>query len=151
MKFSFLKIQRSNFLRAIGFFFFVASSLSCAIPNLEKPECQQSRQTVKEFYSYHFGNEMKFSRENLRQRERFLTSELIKNLAANNSENDVFTTNSTDLPKAFRVGECTVSAPDKTNFEVVLFWKDDFTSRQQEIAVETVKQNDKWLISRINR
>ena len=38
--------------------------LSCgSIPNLEQPECTDSRFVVKEFYSYHFGNEMKFSED----------------------------------------------------------------------------------------
>src|SRR6185369_10674358 len=40
---------------------------ACSVPNLEQPECTDSRLTVKEFYSYHFGNDMKFSQENLKQ------------------------------------------------------------------------------------
>jgi hypothetical protein len=32
----------------------------------------------------------------------------------------------------------------------LLFWKDDVRSEQQELKIEAVKQNDKWLISNIS-
>jgi len=125
-------------------------SLNCgSVPNLEKPECTDSRLVVKEFYSYHFGNEMKFSAENLKKREKFLTPEFFKSLQNLKTENDIFTTNSTDLPKAFRVGKCEVVEPSKTDLEVLLFWKDDKRSEQKVIHVEVVKQNDKWLVNKI--
>ncbi len=123
---------------------------SCSIPNLEKPECTEARNAVKEFYSFHFGNDMKFSMENLRRREKFLSADFVKNLQNAPPEIDVFTTNSTDYPKAFRIGGCKIEAADKAVFEVLLFWKDDTRSEQREINVEVVKQNDTWLISKIN-
>lgn len=125
------------------------SSLACSVPNLEKPECTASRNIVKEFYSFHFGNEMKFSPENLKLRERFLTPELTASLRNLQTEKDVFTTNSADFPKAFRTAACEVISPDKTIFTVVLFWRDDTRSEQKEIKVETAKQDGKWLISKI--
>lgn len=125
-------------------------SLSCgSIPNLEKPECTESGGVVKEFYSYHLGNEMKFSPENLKLREKFLTPEFAGNLQNLQTENDVFTTNNTDFPKAFRVGKCEVVSPEKTVFEIVLFWRDDVRSEQKIIKAEAVKQGDKWLINKI--
>ena len=127
----------------------VCGSLSCDIPILEKTECRESRQTVKEFYSFHFGNDMKFSPDNLRQRKRFLSAEFVKLLQNAPPENDVFTTNSTDYPKAFRIGGCEVAAADKTVFEVLLFWKDDARTEQRSINVEVARQNDKWLINKI--
>lgn len=133
------------------FVFCLLSSVfsACSVPNLEQPECTDSRLTVKEFYSYHFGNEMKFSQENLKQREKFLTPDLVKSLQSLQTENDIFTTNSTDFPKAFRVGGCKVIEPTKTNFEVLLFWKDSTRSEQKVINVEVIKQNDKWLINKV--
>ncbi|MEP6902712.1 MAG: hypothetical protein ABJA66_13250 [Actinomycetota bacterium] len=123
---------------------------SCgSVPNLEPPECTDSRLVVKQFYSYHFGNEMKFSPANLRQREKFLTPEYFKSLQSVTAENDIFTTNSLDFPKAFRVGGCKVVEPSKTNMEVLLFWKDDTRSEQKAINVEVIKQNDKWLVNKI--
>jgi len=125
-------------------------SLSCgSVPNLEAPECTASRGVVKEFYSYHFGNEMRFSPENLQKREKFLTPEYFKALRALQTEADVFTTNGTDFPKAFRVGKCEVVDSAKTNIEVLLFWKDDKRTEQKAITAEVVKQNDKWLINKI--
>jgi hypothetical protein len=59
------------------------------------------------------------------------------------------TTNSTDFPKAFRIGECKVIEPTKTNLEIVLFWKDDNRSEQKNIHVEAVKEADKWLIGKV--
>ncbi|CAN5882134.1 hypothetical protein BH24ACI1_BH24ACI1_15310 [soil metagenome] len=123
--------------------------LSCSIPNLEKPECTEARQTVREFYSFHFGSDMKLSKENVQKSEQFLTDELKQNLAAQaESSKDYFT--ATDYyPKAFRVGECSVASENKVVFQVVLFWKDDTRSEQREIKVETVKRNDKWLIDKV--
>lgn len=136
------------------FIFCLLSSAFClvscgSVPNLEAPECTESRGAVKDLYSFHFGNEMKFSPENLQKREKFLTPEFFKSLQTLQTESDVLTTGNTDFPKAFRVGACQVVEPSKTNFEVLLFWKDDKRSEQKTINVEVVKQGDKWLVNKI--
>lgn len=128
----------------------VCCSLNCgSVPNLEAPECTESRGAVKELYSFHFGNEMRFSEENLKQREKFLTPEFYKSLQSAQTDGDVLTTGGTDFPKAFRVGKCEIAAPDKTNFEVLLFWRDDTRTEQRAISVEVVKQGDRWLVNKI--
>lgn len=136
------------------FLFCLLSSVFCllscgSVPNLEAPECAEARGVVKELYSYHFGNEMRFSPENLKQREKFLTPELYKNLQNSPPDADVFTTNNTDFPKAFRIGKCEVVEPAKTNVEVLLFWKTDTRSEQREIKTEVVRQGDRWLVNKI--
>ncbi len=142
-------------VRRRGFFIFcllfsVFCLLSCgSMPNLEQRECAESGGVVKEFYSYHFGNEMKFSQANLKLREKFLTPEFAGTLQIQQSENDVFTTNNTDFPKAFRLGKCEVVSTEKTVYEIVLFWRDDVRSEQKIIKAEAVKQGDKWLINKI--
>ena len=126
-------------------------SSACSIPNLEKPECTAARQSVKEFYSYHFGNDMKFSPENLALLEKFLTPEFaasLKNKPA--ADIDVFTTGTNDLPKAFRVGGCEVTAADSTRIEVLLFWKDETRSEQRKIYVDAVKRGDEWLVDKVS-
>jgi hypothetical protein len=144
------KLKIKNWLLVFCIFNFAFLIASCgSLPTLEAPECEASRGVVKEFYSYHFGNEMKFSQENLKQREKFLTPEFFKSLQTLQTENDVFTTNGTDLPKAFRVGGCKVIEPAKTNVEVLLFWKDDTRSEQKAINVEVVREGDKWLVNKI--
>lgn len=125
-------------------------SLNCSVPNLEEPECTEARVMLKEFYSFHFGNDMQPTEENLKQRERFLTSDFVNNLQTRSDEKDPFTL-TTDLPKAFRVGGCRVIEPQKSvNFGVLLFWRIDDQNEQREINVESVKQNDKWLVNKIS-
>ena len=122
-----------------------------SMPNLDEPECAASRETVKKFYSIHFDGNMLFSQENLKKQEKFLTSEFIKTLQSLQTENDIFTTDSTDVPRAFRLGDCKVIEPNKTTVEILLLWKNDEVSRQQIIKAETIKQEDKWLINKILR
>lgn len=121
---------------------------ACSVPNLEKPECTAARQTVREFYSYHFGNDMKPSKEYLEKRKKYLTENwnffISKNI---NDPHDYFTL-SDDYPKAFRVGECEVVEPNKTVFQVIFFWKDETRSEQRETKVEMIKENEQWLINR---
>ncbi len=149
MKNSKFKIQ--NWIRAfcILHFAFLIGCVTGSIPNLEQPECAESRLIVRQFYSFHIGNEMKFSVENLKQREKFLTPEFYKSLQNLQTENDIFTTNSMDVPRAFKLGECKVIEPTKTNVEVLLFWRDDTSSKQKSINAEVSKQGDKWLINKV--
>lgn len=142
-------VSRRSFI-----FFCLLSSVfclpSCSVPNLEEPECTEARQTLKEFYSFHFGNEMQPTAENLKQRGKFLTDEFTERLKVVSGETDPFTLTS-DLPKAFRVGGCqTIESQKRVSFGVLLFWKTDTRTEQREIRVEAVRQNDKWLINKIS-
>ena len=119
---------------------------SCSIPNLEPQPCIDARTPVREFYSFHFGNDMNFSQEGLSKREQFLTREFIGRLASRSDGPDLFTTGDMDFPKAFRVGECREIAANKTEFQVLLFWKDDVRTEQREINVVAVMQDGRWLI-----
>lgn len=56
-----------------------------------------------------------------------------------------------DYPKAFRVGACETVAPDRVRFGVLLFWKDENRSEQRKINVETVKENEKWLVDKVSK
>jgi hypothetical protein len=129
--------------------FFALLLGSCSIPNLEPTSCAESRGVVREFYSFHVGNDMSFSAENLKLRERFLTPELVKKLETEKEGIDPFTTGNSDFPKAFRVGECKELSPERTGFQLLLFWRDDTRTEQREINVEAVKSNDKWLIDKV--
>jgi hypothetical protein len=128
---------------------FFVDSCGLSIPNLEQTECSQARIRVKEFYSFHFGNDMKPSDENLRARERFLTEDLTGQMRQQALENQDYFTQTDDYPKAFSVGKCEVVSPEKTVFNVLLFWRDDTRTEQREIKVEAVKQNDIWLINKV--
>ena len=121
------------------------------MPNLEPPECAASRQIVKEFYSYHFGNEMRFSPENLKPLEKFLTADYFSSLQNLKTDGDVFTTGDLDYPKAFRIGQCEVVSAEKTNVEVLLFWRTDTRSEQRSIHAETVNRSGQWLINKVDK
>lgn len=133
------------------FYFLFALCLSaCSIPNLEKPECTEARSAVREFYSFHIGNDLKPSAENLKLREKFLSKELTEKLSVSNETKKDYFTATEDYPKAFRVGGCEAVSPEKTILEVVLFWRDDVRSEQREIKVEAIKENGKWLIDKVS-
>ncbi len=90
---------------------------------------------------------MKFTKENLKKREKFLTAKLQQELE-NQPESAVdYFTATENYPKAFRVGSCKIIEPDqKTEMQVVFFWKSEAGSEQKEIYVEVVKENNEWLI-----
>lgn len=147
------KIQGSKFkvltLDLIIFLFFSFSVFSCSIPNLEKPECSESRDFIRQFYSFHFGNDLKPNLENLKMRGKFLSPRLFEQLKNQPETAKDYFTQTDDYPKAFRVGSCTVDSPEKTNFEVLLFWKTETRSEQRTINVETVKENGDWKIDNV--
>jgi hypothetical protein len=134
------------------FYFLLFILAACSIPNLETAECREARNAVKEFYSFHFGNDMKFTKENLGRREKYLSSELKQNLQNQPDGATDYFTATDDYPKAFRVGDCeTVELNKKVNTQVVLFWKSDTRSEQREIHVEVVKENDDWLMKNVSK
>ena len=141
-----LKVWRNRFLFCL--LLTACGSLGCSMPNLEKPECTQARQTLREFYSLHFANDMKPSEDYLKKREKYLTDDWKFFVSKNLPDKRDYFTSTEDYPKAFRIGECAVSAPDKTVFQVVFFWKDDTRTEQRETKVEVIKENGNWLINR---
>lgn len=128
---------------------FFVNSCGLSIPNLEQTECSQARTRIKEFYSTHFGNDMKPSNENLQLRQRFLSEELAGQLRRQTNATQDYFTKTDDYPKAFGVGKCEVVSPEKAVFEVLLFWKDDKRSEQRKIKVEVTKENNDWTINRV--
>ena len=122
---------------------------ACSIPNLEGAECSAAREAVKHFYSFHFGNDMRPSPENLKLRARFLTPELAASLEhAPPTSTDYFT--ATDqAPKTFKIGKCEANDAAHTEFQVQLYWRDDIETVQKEVHAEAVKSGDTWLINRV--
>ena len=139
-------------LAATFFLIFAAcGSLACSIPNLETPACVDSRNALREFYSFHFGNSMTFSPEDLKKRERFLTPEFAGRLSGSQEGTDPLTTGDADLPKAFRADACRETSPEETAHDVVLYWKDDTRTEERKINVRMTKRGDAWLVSDIAR
>lgn len=124
---------------------------SCSVPSLETPACTESKVAVREFYSYHFGNEMGFSADGFEARKRFLTPEFASAVSGSPEGTDPFTTGTNDTPRAFRVGECREISVERTETNVLLFWRSDERTEQREVKVETVDVNDTWLVNGIKR
>jgi len=139
-----------NLFRLFCILSFALCIASCSIPSLEKPECTAGRDIVKRFYSFHFGNEMSFSHENLKAREQFLTPDLVKILSGSGDTKKDYFTATDDYPKAFRVGECSVDSGDQATLQVVLLWRSDNENEQKEVYVEAVQIGDKWLINKVS-
>ena len=129
-------------------------SLSCSIPNLEPTSCIEARTAVREFYSFHFGNGLGFGDEDLDKRKQFLTPAFYKWLRFPPRDvppgMDPFTRTYNDPPKAFRVGECKEIDANRTEFQVLLFWKNDVRSEERRIKVAVSKQDERWLIDRVS-
>jgi hypothetical protein len=123
---------------------------ACSIPNLSSQECIDAKPAVREFFSFHFGNDMAFSQENLKLREKFITPRLKSELETRQGTADPFTVNSDDVPRAFRVGECSTAAPDRAVYDVLVFWKDDTRTDQRTIKVELQKIGEQWLVDRVS-
>jgi len=143
------KCKIQNLLVSFCVVHFALLTVTCGVPNLETPVCNEARTVVREFYSLHFGNDMVFSQETLKRRERFLTQGFSKLLEATNDGVDPFTTGTDDIPKAFRVGECREISADRVEFQILLFWRDDTRSEQREVKLEAARQNEKWLVDKI--
>jgi len=128
-----------------------------SIPNLEETDCLESRDRVREFYSFHFGNDMSLTEENILLREKYFTHRLTNDLLNDfvtlpEKAMEYFTAAPTDdLPKAFRVGECKVVDPGEVvQFDVLMFWKDDVRTEQKHVSVSLKKENDSWLIDSVS-
>ena len=142
----------------IGCLLLVTGGLpGCSIPNLEETDCREARGPVREFYSFHFGNDMHLTEENIRLREKYFThrlsGELLYDAAADSEKTtEYFTAAPTnDLPKAFRVGECKVVEPgDRVQFDVLMFWKDDVRTEQKHVFTSLKKENGTWLIDSVS-
>ena len=127
----------------------LALTVSCSIPSLESPACTESKNAVREFYSFHFGNDMKFSADGLKARERYITPEFANTVAGSVPGTDPFTTGSDDIPRAFRVGECREISPERTESNVLLFWRNGDRTEERTIRVEAIDRNDTWLVNSI--
>ncbi|MEP6847298.1 MAG: hypothetical protein ABI999_00465 [Acidobacteriota bacterium] len=103
---------------------------------------------MRQFYSFHYANDIAPTPDNLKAREKYLTPELYQTLLGDKLAKDYFTLSETP-PKAFRVAACTMADPNKTELGVHLFWKDETKTTQNEIEVEAVKQGDKWLVNKV--
>lgn len=143
------KVQSAKCIVFFSLIFVALLNFACSVPTLEKPECVESREIIKQFYSIHFGNDLKPSQANLEKIKDSLSKNLFEEIKNKNETAFDYFTQTDDYPKAFRVGGCESVSENKTIFEILLFWKDENRNEQREINVETVKENGRWLINKV--
>ena len=126
---------------------------ACRVPTLESQQCRDASLAVKEFYSFHFGNDMAPTAENLNARHRFLTDQLYGSVsAASDGKTDYFT-KSAEYPKTFKIGKCEAPDAEHANVQVQEYWLQEHGSTkdtiQRSLEVSTVKTGDNWLINSV--
>ncbi len=122
----------------------------CSVPNLESPECTESRDLVRRFYAVHLGIESGTEQEAQERRDKFLSKRLADELAAREpSTMDIFT-GTTERPKGFRVGECSSEGENKARLQIVLLWRNEDVNEQREVQVATVRSESGWLIDGVS-
>ena len=118
--------------------------LSCSVPNLGEPDCEEARDSVREFYSWYLATPADDRGKSPDVFEKYAT----QSMQRSGDIDPFFLTN--DPPKAFRVGDCKVIEKGKrTQFELLLFWKDDVRSEQRSIKVGMDNVDGKWLIHEV--
>jgi len=126
----------------------------CSMPSLESQPCNEASLAAKQFYSFHFGNDMSPSQENYQARQRFMTPELFSSLAATAKTTHDYFTNSETPPKTFKIGACSAPDPDHASVQVQIYWLEEHGSTkdttQRSLDVEMVKQGGNWLINNVN-
>lgn len=129
---------------------FAFGLLGCgSIPNLESADCTAARNSARQFYSFHFANNMVPSAETFKAREQFLTPRFSTALAAApQSDVDPFTL-SVELPRTFKIAECAASSPTNVDLRIQTYWRDDESSRQQEVHANFVNEGGKWLLDSV--
>lgn len=122
------------------------SSISCSIPNLESADCSSARDSAKQFYSFHFANDMQAKFDNFKARERFLTPRFFTALSgAPESVLDPFTL-TTESPRTFKIAECRQESTDNIDLNIQLYWRDDTRTEQKAVQANMVRQNGAWLL-----
>ena len=143
------KCTTHNFLLPLCIVHFALCIVACSLPSLESPQCTEARDAVKRFYSLHFAGDMRPSTDALNARRVYLTEALAAELESQTETPRDYFTATDNYPKAFRVGECVAETDGRVHLDVMLLWRDDVSSDQKHIDVETVKTGDKWLIAKV--
>ena len=126
----------------------------CSVPTLESPQCTDARLAVKQFYSYHFGNDMTPSAEHLKERQKYLTSDLYKSLSASGDARTDYFTKSDEYPKTFKIADCESGDASHATLKVQTYWQAERgaikDTTQRAVNVAAIKTQDgRWLINSV--
>ncbi|HMM80814.1 MAG TPA: hypothetical protein PKC65_12405 [Pyrinomonadaceae bacterium] len=122
---------------------------ACRVDTFDTSPCGEASDAARRFYSFHLGNDMTPSPENLEKRKKYLTDELFKQLSGINSKQDYFTA-SENFPRTFKIGHCTQNSAEDATVQVQIYWKDDYTTEQKDVLVDVAKRGGEWLINKVS-
>ena len=122
-------------------------AFGCSIPSLEKPECTQARDTVKQFYSWYLGTDVDVRSRQPEIYEKYISPSFVYDPKKRETD-PYFLTN--DFPKTFKIGKCEAPESNKATLQVQLYWRDDAKTVQKDLHVEAIKTGDVWLINKIS-
>lgn len=128
----------------------ICLAAACSMPTLETASCTAARSAAREFYSFHFANELELNHENLQKRERFLSPDLVEKLRQTPEGTDPFTVGEPPFPRAFRVGSCREIDAGHVEFDVLVFWRDEASTEQRKIKAEVIDLEGRWLVHRVS-
>lgn len=122
---------------------------ACRVDTFDTSPCGEASDAARRFYSFHLGNDMTPSAENLEKRRKYLTDELFKQLSGSESKQDYFTA-SENFPRTFKIGHCTQNSAEDTTVQVQIYWKDDYTTVQKDVLVDVTKRAGEWLVNKVS-
>lgn len=122
---------------------------ACRVDTFDTSPCGEASDAARRFYSFHLGNDMTPSPENLEKRKKYLTDELFKQLSGTESRQDYFTA-SENFPRTFKIGHCTQNSAEDTTVQVQIYWKDDYTTEQKDVLVDVAKRGGEWLVNKVS-
>lgn len=122
---------------------------ACRVDTFDTSPCGEASDAARRFYSFHLGNDMTPSPENLEKRKKYLTDELFKQLSGIGSKQDYFTA-SENFPRTFKIGHCTQNSAEDTTVQVQIYWKDDYTTEQKDVLVDVAKRGGEWLVNKVS-
>jgi hypothetical protein len=125
--------------------FGICSQIGCSIPSLESQQCTETRDIVKEFYSWYLGTDTEMRAKQRDIYERYIASEFQP--SSRNDEDPFFLSGTT--PTTFKIGKCEVVSDTEVEIQVQLYWRQGNKTDQKEVYAETIKQGDKWVIDKV--
>lgn len=120
---------------------------ACSVPNLEPEACTEARGELKKLYSLHFGSATEKDERYQKERDGFISQRLKSEI--DDREGFDYLTQTSDFPKAFRIGKCSETGQEQLSFGILLFWKDAQRDEQREIDAQMSRENGQWVVERV--
>ncbi len=120
---------------------------ACQQPVLESANCLQARDNVKRLYSIHIDGGPRPSGKKLEKLRDLVSQALYTELSAKREGKMDYLTQTTDFPKATRVGVCR-DTPAGPEFDVLLIWRRSESNYEETIRVGAIKEKA-WVVNTV--